>query len=283
MMDELFKLKESMTKVKQYSNVVESFLDGSQELIDSLIASTKIIADLSKRTRTNQQTLDRPSHVVDYSRLLGDKENEVCSLHVEGFDSEQIWQGIEISNDPLLKALSSKINKLHKSGTRVYLLPNEDRPNHKDVQASSKRKIGFDQHQAKSKVEKESIGNKGLKITPGSDGDDNDDDDDDGDGDDLDYVEQSKNIFDEHKNVGNQKEAKRLMRKSVVDDGFFVLEEMNRFLEFEDKREMRKDDGISSPEDVDYFGEDFESDDDSDDDELSKALESASKSIGRYL
>ena len=276
-MDEILKLKKSITKVKKCSDTVESFLDGSKQITDVLIDNTKVIADFSKRTRTNHSSLTKAAHVGDVSHLLGDKEKDVCELHVNDFDSEQIWQGIEISNDPLLKAIVSKINKLCKNGSRLSLLGGEGRLNMKEVQVEKERKSHSDQQRSRRKDKNEISLNHKLNIHPSSvvmkDGGASD----------SDSVEQSEDIFNEQQNFTSYESMKNQSKKSVVDDGFFILEDMNRFLDVEDKREMREGNGKESSdvEGVDYFGEDFELDDDLTDEEFSKAYESASKSIGR--
>lgn len=58
--------------------------------------------------------------------------------------------------------------------------------------------------------------------------------------------------------------AKSSLRKSIVDDKFFKLSEMEAFLESEDKKEMRKTKGThfeSNDGEVDYFNGDFSEDD----------------------
>ena len=278
-MDEISKLTESISKVKDCSDNVESFLDGSQKIIDTLINTTKVIADFSKHCR--KSTLPRPSHVGEDSVLLGDKEKELCELHVNGFDSEQIWQGIELSNEPLLQALSSKINKFCKSVTEVSFLA--DNSKQKKARADKKNKDGRNEKQP-SKLASNTI--KDVKSKPENDliRGDNDEVYDESGGDDYDNSDISNEEFDDQMDDVKGKATKNPVKKSVVDDEFFVLEEMNKFLEFEDKREMRTADRKDSDaEDVDYFADDLEmSEEDSDDEELSKALESASKSVGRY-
>ena len=279
-MDEIFKLKKSITNVKECSDIIQTFLDGSEQVIDSLLNNTKVVADFSKRARTNHSLLTKPVHVGDLSHLLGNKEKDVCELHVNEFDSEQIWQGIEISNDPLLKAISSKINKFCKSGSRVSLLRDEGRLNTKEVLVGKKRKHHSEQQGSRRKDKHEISTNHELDIDLSSvlmkdDG-----------ASDSESVEQSDNIFHEQQNSTSYESMKNQVKKSVIDDGFFVLEDMNRFLDFEDKREMRKGNGNlegSDLKDVDYFCEDFESDDDLNDEEFSNAYDSTSKSIGRYV
>ena len=280
-MDGLSKLKESMTKVKKCSDIVESFIDGSKQIIDSLIDSTKVIADFSKHARTSNSSQTRPSsHVGDFSHLLGNGEKDICGLHVHGFDSEQIWQEIEISNDPLLNILSSKIRQFCNNGNDLSLFAHRGKLNHKKASASTK--IDSDQQETRLIVSKKKVRNQQSDVMSSSvllerDSDSIDD------GSDVCDTEHRNTTLHEHLNTQSKAGTKNPIKKSVVDDGFFVLEDMNRFLDFEDKKEMRINDGevSSNAEDIDYFGEDFESADDSSDDGLSQALESASKSVGR--
>lgn len=66
---------------------------------------------------------------------------------------------------------------------------------------------------------------------------------------------------------------KSQFRKSIVDDKFFKLSEMEAFLDSEDKKEMRKNKGTHfehDDEEIDYFNGEF-SEDDVDDDEETEA------------
>lgn len=65
-----------------------------------------------------------------------------------------------------------------------------------------------------------------------------------------------------------EKSEKNLSRKSVVDDKFFKLSEMEAFLDDEDKKEMRKQNGTlfnHDDDEIDYFNGAFSEDDDGDD------------------
>ena len=284
-MEDSCKLEDCIQSVKNCSDSVESFLDGSQLMIDSIIYSTKVLADFAKHCRM----YPRPTHVGGHSSLLGDKERDVCELFVNGFDSEQIWQGIEISNEPLLDAFKSKVSEFGRDGNGLTLLTVND----KNGSQGTKEKIDSNQQKAKKKSDglknrnkKEGFSLKTdliLKNHNQTNNNDDDDDDDDGNGEDLETnseneledVATHQNAF---KNAGK--------RKSIVDDEFFVLDDMHRFLDSEDKREMRKsgDNDENASEDIDYFAEDDGmSDAESSDDELSKALDRASKSSGRLL
>lgn len=73
-------------------------------------------------------------------------------------------------------------------------------------------------------------------------------------------------------NVDEGEEQKRQLstdgRKSIVDDKFFKLSEMEAFLDAEDKKEMRKSKGTyfeHNEEEIDYFNGDFSEDDIADD------------------
>lgn len=91
----------------------------------------------------------------------------------------------------------------------------------------------------------------------------------------LDSDSQSEGESDSEKNVDEDVEdanARSMVgdssRKSIVDDQFFKLSEMEAFLDAEDKKEMRKSKGTyfeHGDEEIDYFNGDF-SEDDADED-----------------
>lgn len=71
----------------------------------------------------------------------------------------------------------------------------------------------------------------------------------------------------------NETSVKGHLKKSIVDDKFFKLSEMEAFLDSEDKKEMRKTKGTyfeHNDDEIDYFNGEF-SEDDADDDEETEA------------
>lgn len=86
---------------------------------------------------------------------------------------------------------------------------------------------------------------------------------------DEDTHSESGSDINEEEFVAKQMPQKNNFQKSVVDDKFFKLSEMEAYLDSEDKKEMRKKNGtfFDYDEEIDYFNGEFSEDDDGDDDD----------------
>lgn len=183
---------------------------------------------------------------------LGDPEI-LPELVVDDMDEEQIWQQVELRNSVVLQEMIST------TATLMAL-----------------REQKFEVHL------KEDGENEEMLEEEEDDMDDNQmDDDDDADGgqdlqefdDENESAEEEEDEDSEEENLfaSKTKHKQKIKRTSVVDDKFFKLDEMEAFLEAEEAKEARKENGkrLATDDDViNYFDEDLgEENDDSDDEE----------------
>ena len=254
-------LANCVKQISRYSDEVDCFLDGSELLYDTIINGTKIISDFSKACAATTG--------------VGGKRREKKSrpafqeLHVKGFDCEQIWQGVELNNEQQIDLLGTKVNDLlNNSDGQLFLVK-------KDVE--DEHSVSRDDTQAiqSSESDFENISNREIESDRGSNEEEIEEN----------YPEG------EDSEEGTTKEklsSKKTGKKSKVDDDFFVLEDMNKFLDAEDRKEMRtsaKDGDDDLDDGIDYFADelsdDNDEDDDDSDDEFDKVLNSASEAVGR--
>uniref|UniRef100_A0AAG5D7S9 U3 small nucleolar ribonucleoprotein protein MPP10 n=1 Tax=Anopheles atroparvus TaxID=41427 RepID=A0AAG5D7S9_ANOAO len=182
-------------------------------------------------------------------------------LVTEQMDEEQIWQQLELKNEYFVDQDLKKTSELLSKGEKALLL---------NFSTEAESDYGSEEEQSASEGEElvEENGENGLEQESGSE-------------EENDGVAQKK--AKKQKKKKNAKPAKR----SVVDDRFFKLEDMARFLDEEDERERRRQNGLGEKNpliEIDYFdehtGEDdgddaaemkysdfFEDDEDEEDDE----------------
>lgn len=162
-----------------------------------------------------------------------------AELIIDDMDEEQIWQQLELQNETLWP-------KCLRATSKLLSL--------KDDSLSVRFKIAGEESSAGEEVddEEEQLDEEeSIQDEEESDEEDHDDDDDD--------------------NSAAEKPMRK-GRKSIVDDSFFKLSEMEDFLEAEDRKEMRKTSGAnrvaneSDDDDIDYFKADDDDDDKDDDD-----------------
>ncbi|XP_021700627.1 U3 small nucleolar ribonucleoprotein protein MPP10 [Aedes aegypti] len=158
-------------------------------------------------------------------------------LVVEEMDEEQIWQQLELKNEHILGSDLPKTSKLLSASEKRLQLP--------------------------------------FRTDNGENGDELDDQSED------DAMESEGELEEQDEETPKQKkkaklsgEMKKKKKKSIVDDEFFKLEDMARFLDDEDAREMRRQAG--KPEknpliEIDYFSENVGKDEDSDSEDMKYA------------
>lgn len=165
-------------------------------------------------------------------------------LIIDEMDEEQIWQQLELQNESLWSKCLRETSKL------LSL---------KDDALSVKFKVAGEAEETASEGE----------------GEEDDDDDAEGEEDeDVSDEEQSiddedeEEVDDEDDDENSPTTSKRKGRKSIVDDSFFKLSEMEDFLEAEDRKEMRKTSGgakqvdnDSDDDGIDYFKADDDDED----------------------
>jgi len=229
-------LVELVSSVKTLSTQPESYFQPSKNLPKDTLSSLKALFDFSRQ----QDPF---------------KENNSCpltELMVEDFDDEQIWQQIELQNNPVVSDIRRQIKQLKGSTDRVKLL------------AESTEKKSVDDDDDENDVEfddsDDDLGDgddgnlKGRDLMPASSSDDEELDNNNFIKGDTQKTTDITKTQEPHKEKGKQKYKSK---GSIVDDKFFKLSEMTEFLDKMDQQFERNQDGKKSKED----------DDDNDDDE----------------
>ncbi|XP_001373719.1 U3 small nucleolar ribonucleoprotein protein MPP10 [Monodelphis domestica] len=217
----------------------EQFLTVQNGLAVNFTFLTKTLYDLHKTFKTDV--------------VLGSPLKE---LVIEDFDDEQIWQQLELQNEPVLQYFKKAVNGSIKDEKLCLLPESEEVDSEMDVDNEEK----IEQHSnlkeksnlVNDSLKEESKKNKKLdKIDVEKSSDFSDEDSDLNF--DIDKLEQQNN---------KSKVFIKSKEKSIVDDKFFKLSEMESFLEDIEKeeREKKEDD---EEEEVNYF-EEIMSDEDGD-------------------
>ncbi|XP_046444897.1 U3 small nucleolar ribonucleoprotein protein MPP10-like [Daphnia pulex] len=173
-------------------------------------------------------------------------------LYTEGFDEEQIWQQLELHNEPSFKILMKNVAKLLTGKDKKLSFYKVE------VQTDDEEQ---EENGLENEEDKDSVASDLSFQLPS----DSDNENEDGDDSDLDETDALK--FDEYKMLDEEREERPKknreqsmgkIRKTEVDDEFFKVGEMEKFLEKEEAEKPVKGDDEDS---IDYF-EDVLSDDD---------------------
>lgn len=201
----------------------ERLLSVQEELADKFTQLTKVLYDLHK------------------SRLALEAGSPLNELVTDHFDEEQIWQQIELQNSAVLGYFKKAVRK-NVSDKELYLVEEseeeaseaeEEDLNTSDVESGDEQE---DEPKASSK--------KAAKLDARFSDEDSDLDFD------IDKLEQ-QNRGKSNKKVERKKPRIKASEKSVVDDQFFSLAEMEAFLEAAEKQDDGRD--KDPKEEVDYF------------------------------
>ncbi|XP_046471942.1 U3 small nucleolar ribonucleoprotein protein MPP10 [Neodiprion pinetum] len=171
-------------------------------------------------------------------------------LITEGFDTEQIWQQLELQNEGELPHILTGVSRSLIAGKRLKLPVKLTRSD----EQQSNSKSGLDQS-----LDGEQVSTYDSDLS-------------DGDLSNLDIEGLGKQM----RKKKSKRVAKRKTPPSIVDDKFFKLQELDEYLTKEDKREMQK--GKSNEEDSDDADEEsidlfeYVSDNGSEDDETDPRL-----------
>ncbi|XP_018407771.1 PREDICTED: U3 small nucleolar ribonucleoprotein protein MPP10 [Nanorana parkeri] len=202
-------------------------------------------------------------HRSEAARGIGSPLNE---LFIENFDEEQIWQQLELQNSAVVSHFKKAISKTVKDKDLYILQVSEEEEEEEEEENAEEEET----ENANDEEEPEPIpDNRDSKGRNGRLSDnkkakkskviENFSDDDDSDIDfDIDELEKRK------KKITIKKPLRQPVEKSIVDDQFFKLSEMEAFLEAAEKEDGK--DNEDDEEEVDYF-EDVASDLDDDEDE----------------
>ncbi|XP_065357310.1 U3 small nucleolar ribonucleoprotein protein MPP10 [Calliphora vicina] len=213
--------------------------DKLQQINQSLLKLTAepdkfLIAQPEKCKNIEEMLLEMYGATIESDHDNKGNPEILPELVVEEMDIEQIWQQLELRNNFVLGGLikrTAKLLALREQKLEVHLKEDEDEAD--DMQLGEEEE-DEDDHELQDLAEEDEEKNEN---------DNNDEDEEDAD------------LFKE-----KSKLKKKSIRKSVVDDKFFKLDEMEAFLEAEEAKEDRKyrgkllakdDDGIN------YFAEDF--------------------------
>ena len=170
-------------------------------------------------------------------------------LYVEGFEEEQIWQQLELYNEPVFNHLMENIPKIISKGTRLTF-----RATH--TLKKSEDEVGLEEEEEDDHVDDgaSDSSQSSLEIPSDLNEDDEDGTDDDGDLDEL-KMDEFKVLDDDYVDKPAKKHVQSRPKKHTktpVDDQFFKLREMEDFLVKEEQREVQ-----DQPEDdenfIDYF------------------------------
>ncbi|KAJ6664234.1 hypothetical protein lerEdw1_008453 [Lerista edwardsae] len=217
-----------------------------------------LAADFSSLTKT----------LYDFHKAL---EADVLSgsplkeLVIENFDEEQIWQQLELQNSTVLRYFKKAVSRNVEVVEDFCLLPDaeedvsaaEDSEKQTDPEDQMEEEPGFDSDNSEKENESEEIGSR-LKAKKGHAFSDDESDMD----------------FDIDKLEKQTQKSKATMKKtgekSIVDDRFFKLAEMEAILDSVEKKENR-DKEEDEDEGIDYFEDVLSEDDDEDDEEFGEA------------
>uniref|UniRef100_A0A8C5TTS3 U3 small nucleolar ribonucleoprotein protein MPP10 n=1 Tax=Malurus cyaneus samueli TaxID=2593467 RepID=A0A8C5TTS3_9PASS len=226
----------------------ECFLSVQDGLAADFRAMTKTLYDLNKG-----------SNIVRGSPL---KE-----LVIENFDEEQIWQQLELQNNAVLDFFKKSIARDAEDEDLCLLSDQEE--NGSDAETSSDKELEDNIMEAETErknvytkdKEKTKAKEKQSKLRESIEQEYSDEDSD---------IDFDITALEQQAKTAKETTLKKRGRKSVVDDKFFKLADMEAFLEHAEKegKEEEEDD------DINYF-EDIISDDEEEDSEEAKPIKSS--------
>ncbi|XP_052893528.1 U3 small nucleolar ribonucleoprotein protein MPP10 [Anopheles moucheti] len=234
-------LKSHVNKFRKFTKHPENYLKLQKRLAKQLKLFVKEIYDHGAKNPT--VALDEPLPYLD-------------ELVTDEMDDEQIWQQLELKNDYFIEQdLKKFLDVVSKNEKRLQL----------SFITKSISQDGSDEGSSADEMNESDEGN-------GVNGDEMDSEAaNEANGNGLDSEEEMASV----KVKKPKKKDKKLSKpkKSIVDDRFFRLDDMTRFLDEEDERERRKQNGLSEKNpliEIDYF-EEHTGEDDGDEADLKYA------------
>uniref|UniRef100_A0A8C8Z290 U3 small nucleolar ribonucleoprotein protein MPP10 n=1 Tax=Prolemur simus TaxID=1328070 RepID=A0A8C8Z290_PROSS len=218
----------------------ECFLTIQDGLASKFTSLTKVLYDFNK--------------ILEKGRIRG---SPLQKLVIDNFDDEQIWQQLELQNEPILQYFWNAVSEAIKDKD-ISLLPESEE---QECEEDGSEMDADGQEDLEQVLEQEEVSDM------------------DADGPKLDKRAKNKSKFDlrkspvfsdedsdvdfdisklEQQSKVQSKMPKKPREKSIVDDKFFKLSEMEAFLENIEKEEEQKNE---EDEDIDFF-EDVDSDED---------------------
>ncbi|XP_008158372.2 U3 small nucleolar ribonucleoprotein protein MPP10 [Eptesicus fuscus] len=237
-------LKRCLDELGKNTSRPESFLTIQDKLASNFTSLTKVLYDFNK--------------TLESGRIHG---SPLQKLVIQSFDDEQIWQQLELQNEPVLQCFENAVREAIEDEDLSLLPEEEEQEGEEDgseMEAEGQEGLEQDEEEEEEEEGSDLSGGdpKGEETTkhPGK-----------GDGRKSPVFsdEDSDLDFDigklERQSKVQSKMPKKPREKSIVDDKFFKLSEMESFLETVEKEEEGKDD--DEDEEIDLF-EDIDSDGD---------------------
>ncbi|KAK2181816.1 hypothetical protein NP493_379g00022 [Ridgeia piscesae] len=256
-----------LTSFSSCTSKPENFIDVQDKLATQLETTTKQLYDTTK--------------ILEGGDTVGDALPE---LIIDSFDNEQVWQEIELQNDPLISSLLTSVSRAVASKSLTFsavqrktktqeVKEESDEEDVEDEEAGEGREgsesedddigdLRFDQNDSdddESEEEKEMKRILDKAIAANKNGSEEDDDEDDGemllsDDDEEPTGKKSGQVGILKSGAASRKKQTKSKTKSVVDDRFFKLSDMEAFLDQEDAKEGRRirqehGDDVSSSDD----------------------------------
>ncbi|XP_006872205.1 PREDICTED: U3 small nucleolar ribonucleoprotein protein MPP10-like [Chrysochloris asiatica] len=199
--------------------------------------------------------------LYDFHKILEDGSihgSPLKKLEINHFDDEQIWQQLELQNEPILQYFQNAVSKAVKDEEDLSLLPEAEEPELKEgsseMESDREEDLEQDLEEGASsdlngdQLERQESRKHLSKLDPGSSPDFSDDDSD---------CNFDINKLEQQTKAQNKVVPRKPREKSIVDDKFFKLAEMETFLENIEKEEEKKG-GEEEEEDINFF-EDIDS------------------------
>ena len=233
--------------------------------------------DLYEKTKLFSKVLYDVTKLIE----LEPSKATLPELIIQDFDPEQVWAGVEIQNQQKFSKLQSKFSSLNLSDIQSHSLLYGKPPVTSDRDVMTQHEDQEEEEEEDQLSDQENFEDEENEINNDEESEhskeenDNSDDDilndpdfqnmSDSDGDDLplfDNLDEDE-LNDEEGDVeeGRSKSKRDDSgggRKTEVDDQFFKMSEMEKFLDHEDKRELKKDkkkEDSDDESDLDLFDE----------------------------
>ncbi|CAL9701575.1 unnamed protein product [Knipowitschia caucasica] len=226
--EEFRALEDCVNKVNVNTTHLEKFLSLQDDVAADFTSITKTLYDLQKAHEPQQF-----------------KGSPLVELAVKNFDEEQIWQELELQNNPVLQHFQQFVENIL-SDEIAFEEDEEVNENDKAFSDNEEAATEEDEEEEENNYDddEEKVKKPSKKKTAVSDDEfSNEDSDVDFD---VDALEKREKI--KKKTDGNKSKTRGI--PSEVDDTFFKLSDMESFLDDMDKREGKDNENL---DDVDYF------------------------------
>jgi len=237
-------------KVRSLAKKQEKFLQQDEELVDTTKLLAKVIYDVAKLLEEQECSATLPE------------------LIIEGFDAEQVWAGVELQNQHRLPELEARLQGIDLAALAASPLligkPRTKQEVEEEKEVLEEEELqdellsdNSDKDEGDGEEEGEDEKEEEEDEVPPTDADILNDPDfqnmSDSDGDDLPlFGDLSDDERDSEEGEGTLKERERKGggRKTEVDDQFFKLSDMEKFLDAEDRKEANPEE---KDEEMDLF------------------------------